>query len=103
DPQEEGTAPGDAQKDTVDVVLRRAPGTDAGDEAALSLEVLCEVLLLKDDEGIEEREDNDGKEDEGPIPDVAGVEGVLQELAGVCEKAVVGAFESAAHEGGHDD
>src|SRR5438132_242130 len=98
DAQEEGAAPCDTQKDAVDVVLGRAPGTDAGDEPALSLEVLREILLLKDDEGIEEREHDDGDEDEGPIPDVAGVEGVLEEFPGVRQKAVVRACESAAYE-----
>ena len=43
--QEEGAGPGDAHQHSRDVLMRRPSGTDAGDEAALLLQVLRQVLL----------------------------------------------------------
>src|SRR3989304_7158042 len=101
--QEEGAAPGDPQEHPVDVLLRGPPGAYPGHEAALALQVLRQVLLSEHDEGVEERENDDGDEQERPVTPAAWVKHALDEIRAVSYELVIGGGEDAAHVGREDD
>src|SRR3990170_4804045 len=103
EPQEERATPGDPQEHPVDVLLRGAPGAYPGHEAALALQVLRQVLLSEHDEGVEERENDDGDEQERPVTPAARVKHALDPFSGVGDERVVGGSEDAAHVGREDD
>src|SRR5581483_2799150 len=103
EPEEERACPGDAQNDAVDVFLRGPPRPDSGDEAALPLQVLRQVLLLEDDERVEEREDNNRDEEQPPVEGIFRTQEAGHAVADIMDEGVVVRFQDLPQVGREDD